>query len=1282
MRGNLHIQLLGEVEARLDGRLLPSGPRLQRTLLAALAVDVGRTVSISELLDRLWSGEPPRTAGKSIQKYVWRLRSDLGPEAIARSNGGYRLDVPASCVDAHRFELALNQARAELDPARRSQRIEATLEAFTGQPLEGIDGVFAEQERARLEDLRLSALEDRLTTDLELGRTAEVVQVVSGLVSRHPYREGLWRSLMLGLYQTGRQTDALRTFAALRRRLSGDLGIEPGPELRRLEAQILAHDPSLLPRGPRADPSTTADAPFDEHRLVAALVVGSDRWASALDEVAHRFDGRILYDADPPAVLFGIPAREDDLLRATQAALELHDRGVDRIVVTSGEALVRDHAGTIRAWGGGLDHAVALLGRHAISGPVIDRATARGLGDAAATRVGPDGEIILLALHPDAAASRPVDGPFVGRSSELSQLRARWNECLAGHSGHLVSLVGEGGVGKTRMLAELRRSIEHDGTTWLQVACQPGSEGGLSPLIQLHRRALGPDPIDAVDRLGAGAGLSDAESNWLRNHLSVLLQDTSAPQSSHAESLRAWARLLELGVMPDGAVIVIDDAHWAPPVVWEFFAELVSEASVPLLVLVAVRPDHVDPPINAASQVPRSTIPVTRLDDATCRQLAGVLVGEAPTSALATDLSERSGGNPFFLHELARRVRETGQLDRAPENVRQALAARIDRAGNAARLVLQVISVLGGPARLDMLAHVAELPESFVGDALAELRRRQLTASAHGRPSEHAVSHPLVAEVAARQVPSTRCLAIHDRAAEWLQSTPDAHLLEILEQTVFHATKASQLAGELSSPDRERLAQRSARVTLALGRRLEPLESRKSHEMLTAALAGLDPSSVEWARAAVIAGRVAGDLSQLDDAERYLTDAIRVLSQLGNRRSESIARVGLGHVRRLRGDDGVGDEIERAVALVERDPGSELALAVSWQTAHLAVIGRAAEALEVVDRWRAVVDDFAAPEMWARFHHAEALARIELGEVDGLVDLRRLLERCLDQGLTRQATSVFNNLGNNTWFYDGPRDAIPILERALEFAARRSYEFVHAFTTNTLLEVLYDAGEWDRSLEVAERLSHERDHRLATVDSPELIAGQIHLWRGDRSRARSLLTLANADEARAIGDLQYVAPWLVGAAMGRFDDGDHGTALDLIDEMREITSDNPRWRCSELQNAVRILVALDEIDLAERLVPAEPLRMTRSELVRRTSAALVSGARGDSHHAAASFRALADDWERFGNPLEASLALRGHARAVRLLGDEDLARSCDERARRGLVDLGITSEWHAPEIGR
>ena len=245
----VEFRILGPLEASRHGQPLELGAGKQRALLVLLLLRAGEIVSTDRLIDALWGERPPPSALNSVHIYVSQLRKALGNGRLETRGHGYLLALEPEQLDLGRFERLLGDGRELLasgDADRAAGALRAALGLWRGPPLSDVAfEPFAQAEIARLDELRLAALEERIEADLALGRHAELVPELEGLVREHPLRERLRAQLMLALFRSGRQSEALDAYQQARRLLSTELGLEPGRRLRELEAAILRQDAQL-----------------------------------------------------------------------------------------------------------------------------------------------------------------------------------------------------------------------------------------------------------------------------------------------------------------------------------------------------------------------------------------------------------------------------------------------------------------------------------------------------------------------------------------------------------------------------------------------------------------------------------------------------------------------------------------------------------------------------------------------------------------------------------------------------------------------------------------------------------------------------------------------------------------------------------------------------------------------------------------------------------------------------------------------------------------------------
>jgi class 3 adenylate cyclase len=512
----VEFQILGPLRVADEGRdLTPARPK-QRALLAMLLLHREEVVPGGQLIDALWGDAPPGTVQTALHGHVSSLRKLLGSDRIRTRPPGYLLHVSPRELDLARFEALVAEARLCVEPAERSAGLRDALGLWRGEPLADLRyEAFAQREIARLEELRLAALEDRIDADLALGRGNELVAELEALVDKYPFRERLRSQLMLALYRGGRQADALHAFASGRKALVDELGIEPGPALQQLERQILNQDAALQVEAPpepaperQVAPSHRAQPPAErpetgEERKVATIlfadVIGSTELGERLDlerlrallrtyfaamsEVIVSWGGTLeKYIGDAVVAVFGVPVvHEDDAERAIHAALEMLERLDDlnrdfeqrhgirvaiRIGINTGEVIAQASGAGGQLVAGDAVNVAARLEQAAEAGTVLagarTYATARrafSFDDALTLDVkGKSGAVIAYpvqgALDATEMRSAAFEAPLIGRDRELGQLLGLLDEALETKTPRFVLVHGPAGIGKSRLTKE------------------------------------------------------------------------------------------------------------------------------------------------------------------------------------------------------------------------------------------------------------------------------------------------------------------------------------------------------------------------------------------------------------------------------------------------------------------------------------------------------------------------------------------------------------------------------------------------------------------------------------------------------------------------------------------------------------------------------------------------------------------------------------------------------------------------------------------------------------
>ena len=865
----MEFRILGPLEV-LDGEQpVPISGAKPRALLGALLLHANEVVSTARLIDELWGERPPATAENLVQGYVHALRKQLGADAIVTQAPGYRLQVDSRKLDLLEFERLLAAARAaELEDAVELRR--RALGLWRGPPLADVrfEGS-ARHESGRLSGLRLEAQIERIQADLELGRHALVTSELEALVRAHPYHERLHTQLMLALYRSGRQAEALEAYRTVTRTLSEELGLQPGQDLRELQSAILRQDESLdLATHPSRAPVAVTKLPpaepeLDERPLtvLVADIVGTKRLGEqlgphdaaalvgeclaqmrqAVDEYGgsvqadHEDRDTALEDRDAVCAHFGAPnVREDDRERAVRAAL--------RIQEVVGE-YARDVA---EAWGApGFAVRVGIITSDADVGPretttvAVDLANAAqpatiAVDDETARRLAhrftfePLGTIAVAGREQPVAAARlvaPIQRsrpfaarPLVGREQELLQLQSVLSGLEAGR-GQSLLIVGEPGIGKTRLLAELRSLLPAE-TTWLEGHCL--SYGGLPswPFIDILQRWLGVgmgDP-EVVVRTRARARLAplfgDDPSRVLPGLARLLRVDVATGTTAGPEEIRrgyvAWVEAL---TRRQPVVLAIDDLHWAHASSRALAEDLLALTDrAPLLLVATLRREPSSEGWRFRTRMlaeyshRAAELSLEPLDPAAAAELLGRLLPGAFDDQTREEIVARAEGNPLYLEELLRALVEGGGLEQRhrtwtttlkpslilPPALENLLVARIDALPPGPRRLAQTAALIGREFPVGALEEVAG---STARRDLDVLLRAEIVREVRRYPELHcAFLHGLVQEAALTTLTPSKSRELYARVASAFEQLYASSLEDHLERLAHYYARAGDPA--------------------------------------------------------------------------------------------------------------------------------------------------------------------------------------------------------------------------------------------------------------------------------------------------------------------------------------------------------------------------------------------------------------------------------------------------------------------------------------------------------
>jgi DNA-binding SARP family transcriptional activator len=749
----VEVLLLGPFEVRAGGHSIPLRRKKHRALIALLALRPREVVSSDVLVEELWGGGEPKTARQALQNYVSLLRKQLGSEAIETHSGGYALNVDPEQVDAVRFERLVLEARS-LTAARRAASLRAALYLWRGVALADLlYEPFAELEARRLEELRLSAREDLVDAELDDGRNTALVPELEALVADNPYRERLRAQLMLALYRAGRQADALQAYREARVALA-ELGLDPSVQLRLLEQAILNQDPALelpavLPDIGECRKTVTVllcdlapDAATPDPEQVRARTVRTLAEARAAIEL---HGGAVETRAgDELLGVFGVPvAHEDDALRAARAAaqirtLEPHLRvGLDTGEVVTGQGFV---SGEVVA-------RAKRLQRDARSGEALLGPAAIALCGEAVAVEPVNGEFRLLAVEADVdVLPRAFDAPLVGRERELAALHHSFEEACRTTSPLLVSVLGEPGIGKTRLARELAAGIADEATILVGRCVSYGEGATWLPLGEMF--AQSGEQLDSI----LGTAASTAEIFLEARHVFERLARTRP------------------------VVLVFDDVHWAEPTLLDFVEYLAARAAGPILCLCLGRPEVTE----SRPALAGAAIRVGPLDDQEAEALAAGV-----ESGMRAALVDAAGGNPLFLEQLIAFLREGGARDAVPPSLESLIASRLDLLGPEEQDLLQRAAVVGRTFERALLLELGGKVERLAGLEENGFVRRRLS-------GVYRFHHVLVREVAYASLPKALRGELHERLADLLADRAASD-----ELIGYHLEQSHRLGSEL-----------------------------------------------------------------------------------------------------------------------------------------------------------------------------------------------------------------------------------------------------------------------------------------------------------------------------------------------------------------------------------------------------------------------------------------------------------------------------------------------------
>jgi class 3 adenylate cyclase/tetratricopeptide (TPR) repeat protein len=1060
--------------------------------------------------------------------------------------------------------------------------------------------------------------------------------------------------------------------------------------------------------------SESAD-PEDVDKMLAAYFEMARVRIESFGGVVEKFIG------DAVVGVFGVPAaHEDDAERAVRAGLRIAEDAEEleavggaplklRVGINTGEALVR--LGLSPLSGEGFLSGDSINTASRIQSIAPELGVAVGLGTYEATAAVFDYEElepatlkgksepvrVFRAKSPRARLgtdlTRTHDTPFIGREIDLGLLKGIFEKTVAAISPQLVTLVGEPGLGKSRIVAELGAYIDTkpELITWRQGRCLPYGEGitfwAMGEILKAHAGISESDtPEVATSKLEAVLPGGD-ERPWFRQRLLPLLGIEATSSAEREEMFTAWRRFLEHVAEQDPTVLVFEDLHWADQAMLAFLEYLADRAEgVPLLVVGTARPElferHPDYTNGLRNATRIRLAPLS--EEETARLVSALLETTVIPAELQQPILDRAGGNPLYAEEFVRLLKDRDLVVRKgssweltegaevpfPDSVQALIAARLDTLSADTKSLLADAAVIGKVFWAGAIAQMGERDLTAVTDTLSELSAKELVRPARRSSiegeAEYAFWHILARDVAYGQLPRASRASRHVAAARWIESKAPERIEDLADVLAYHYSTALELARAAAQTEQAQDLEAPALRFLSLaGERALGLDTSAALSNLERALTLAPEGHSDRPEALARFGEAALQAGRLAEASGALDEAIALFRARGDLPGAATLMGTLGKVLGSLGDPRTWTLPAEALVLLEPlGPSPELIAALTEVAVVDALQGRSEDAIRVADRALVLAEklDRSRP---ARALGYRGLARADLGDPAGLDDYRGAIELATEAGQGREVAVLQNNLGVTLSAFEGPAASLEVLREGIAYAKPRGLtEMLDSLTQGTL-DALVDTGAHEEALILAAELVPRLE---ASGDVPDLISARaaqarILALRGEGAQAAEVLDWLEP-MARGTEFPQIVVSGLGSSALVRAGLGQDKTAVALLAELESYPGarDNPNYPVF-LPAMVRTALGMGETKLAERLVRGMDPRYPYAEHSLVAANAAVTEARGDRQAAADDYADAAVRWERFGVLPEQGFALLGQGRCALGLSRSIGAASVLQHAR-------------------
>ena len=1043
--------------------------------------------------------------------------------------------------------------------------------------------------------------------------------------------------------------------------------------------------------------SESAD-PEDVDQMLTAYAEMTRAQIESHGGVVEKFIG------DAVVGLFGVPAaHEDDPERAVRAGLRIAEGAEDlmavggaplrlRVGINTGEALVR--LGVIAGSGERLLSGDAINTASRIQSIAPEMGVAVGLGTyeatvevfeyeelEPATLKGKSEPVRVFHAKSSRASfgtdlTRTHDTPFVGREIDLALLKGIFEKAIAANSVQLVTVVGEPGLGKSRIVAELGAYIDirAELITWRQGRCPPYGEGitfwALGEILKAHAGILESDAPDAASAKLDAVLPEGSERAWFRQRLLPLLGIEASSSAEREELFTAWRRFLEQMAEQDPTVLVFEDLHWADEAMLAFLEHLADRAEgVPLLVIGTARPELFERhPEYGSGMCNVNTISLAPLsEEETARLVSALLETSVIPAELQQPILDRAGGNPLYAEEFVRLLRDKDLLERKgsswelregaevpfPDSVQALIAARLDTLGPEAKSMLADAAVVGKVFWAGAVAAMGERDPVEVADALRELSRKELVRPARRSSiegeAEHSFWHILTRDVAYAQLPRASRASRHVAAAAWIESKAPERVEDLADVLAHHYATALELARAAGQTEQaDELEAPALRFLTLAGERALGLDTAAALSNLERALALAPPGHPERPEALAHFGEAAFQAGRFVEASTALEESIASLRERGDLAAAARAMATLGNVLFARGDPRWAELPAEAVALVESlPPGPELVSALTELARAEVLQGRYEAGVRYAERALALVQELGLDRP-ARALGFRGTARAGLGQPGGVEDMREAIALATQAGQAREVAVLHNNLGVDLWAIEGPAASLEVFRAGIAFAQVRGLtEAVDAITASAL-DVNVDRGELDRVLEAAAGVTDRLEASGNVFDVVQLRAAQARALavRGQAAQLAGSLDWLESN-SRGTGDPALVVIGLGSCALAFASLGQDDVAAALLEEVEATPDIRESVNYAVLLPAmVRTALGIGDRELAERLAGGvEPRHLYAEHALVAANAALTE-VREDLRAAAEAYADAADRWEQFGVVSEKGFALLGQGRCL------------------------------------